>query len=441
MSLFAPFADLLGAVLLDSAGSEQGRFDVFSALPEVLLTTTGDKTLISTSNAVKTCEDDPFELLMRQLAFYRQPMQEAIASSLPFCGGVIAALAYDLGRRIEQLPSLASHDLPIPEMYAGIYQWACIIDHEQRRAAVWQFGPMSLATSNFVINAFLHQKSLTPFHLRGRWQSNLDRQQYGVAFRRVQDYIRAGDCYQINLAQRFHAETEGHPFTAYCKLRQHNRAPYSSYFNGGKFQLLSVSPERFIQVKNGVAQTEPIKGTRPRAAAPVEDMALADALLHSEKDRAENVMIVDLLRNDFGKHCKTGSVKVPELFAVRQYPAVHHLVSTVTGELPEGISPLQLLRDCFPGGSITGAPKIRAMQIIDELEPHRRSYYCGSVMYCDYREQMDSSILIRSLVHHEQQLYCWAGGGVVADSEEQAEYDETLAKVSRVLPVLEPERK
>lgn len=436
LALFAPFADLLGAVLLDSAGSAEGRYDIFSALPEVLLTTHGEQTLVHTSNAVKSLTDDPFELMQQQLDFYR-PMFHEQAELLPFNGGLIAALAYDLGRRIETLPNIAEHDLPIPELYAGIYQWACVIDHEKKTAAVWQFGQMSLSTSNFVINAFLHSKAHSPFELRSPWQSNLSREQYGAAFRRVQEYIRAGDCYQINLAQRFQAETEGHPFDAYKRLRQHNRAPYSAYLNGGKFQLLSVSPERFIEVENRRAKTEPIKGTRPRAMNPEQDEANAEALRNSEKDRAENVMIVDLLRNDFGKHCKIGSVKVPELFAIRRFPAVHHMVSTVTGELPDNVSPLQLLRDCFPGGSITGAPKVRAMEIIDELEPQRRSYYCGSLMYGDYRGRMDSSILIRTLVHHEQQLYCWAGGGLVADSDEQAEYDETLAKVSRVLPVLE----
>ena len=435
-TLFAPFADLLGAVLLDSAGSTQGRYDIFSAMPEVQITAKGKQTYVATARHVKTSYQDPFEVMDEQLSFYRLAQTSSVDETLPFSGGLIAACAYDLGRRIEKLPNYALHDIDIPELYAGIYQWACIIDHEKQTAQVWQFGAMMDESVHFILSVFNQHKPLAFFTLSSRWQSNFSREQYGKAFRRVQDYIHAGDCYQINLAQRFSARVEGHPFNAYRRLRDHNKAPYSAYLNGGAFQLLSVSPERFIEVHNKIAKTEPIKGTKPRGKNEAEDAQLINALQQSEKDKAENVMIVDLLRNDFGKHCLPGSVRVPKLFEVQTFPAVHHLVSTITGTLPDSVSPLQLLRDCFPGGSITGAPKVRAMEIIDELEPHRRSYYCGSIAYCDYAGNTDSSILIRTLIHHEQQLHCWAGGGLVADSDEQSEYDETLAKVSRVLPVL-----
>jgi len=192
-----------------------------------------------------------------------------------------------------------------------------------------------------------------------------------------------------------------------------------------------------LRVKDGIVETKPIKGTRPRFKNPLKDKASADSLLSAEKDRSENLMIVDLLRNDISKHCKPHSVKVPALFALESYEAVHHLVSTVTGELNETASPLELLAAAFPGGSITGAPKIRAMEVIDELEPHRRNIYCGSVFYMGYREDMDSSICIRTVLAENNRLHCWAGGGIVLDSVPTEEYQETLDKVSKILPVLE----
>ncbi|WMR32327.1 anthranilate synthase component I family protein, partial [Metapseudomonas otitidis] len=201
--------------------------------------------------------------------------------------------------------------------------------------------------------------------------------------------------------------------------------------------IVSLSPERFIRLSQGQVETRPIKGTRPRGLTPDEDLAQADDLLGSPKDRAENLMIVDLLRNDLGRSCRIGSVRVPELFALESYPNVHHLVSAVRGELAEGKDALDLLAGSFPGGSITGAPKIRAMEIIDELEPTRRSIYCGSLLYLDVRGEMDSSIAIRTLLVKDGQASCWGGGGIVADSDWQAEYRESITKVQVLLRTLE----
>jgi para-aminobenzoate synthetase component 1 len=267
--------------------------------------------------------------------------------------------------------------------------------------------------------------------------SNMDAQGYRDRFARVQAYIRNGDCYQVNLAQRFSAAAEGDPWQAYLQLREIGPAPFACYLNTPAGQVLSASPERFLSVRRGRVETRPIKGTRPRSSDPLIDRANAEDLAASLKDRAENLMIVDLLRNDIGKNCAVGSVSADRLFALESYANVHHLVSTVTGVLALGRDSIDLLRGCFPGGSITGAPKLRAMQIIEELEPHRRGVYCGAIGYIAFDGSMDTSIAIRTAVYSHGELRFWAGGGVVADSEADKEYRETWDKASGMLALTE----
>ncbi|MEX0607274.1 MAG: aminodeoxychorismate synthase component I, partial [Halofilum sp. (in: g-proteobacteria)] len=246
-----------------------------------------------------------------------------------------------------------------------------------------------------------------------------------------------GDCYQVNLAQRFEVAASGDPWVAFRRLRTINPAPFAAYLNGPDAQVLSVSPERFLWADaEGHVETRPIKGTRPRNADAAADAALAQALATSPKDRAENVMIVDLLRNDLGKVCATGSVRVPRLCDIESFPTVHHLVSTVIGRLAPEHHALDLLRACFPGGSITGAPKIRAMEIIEELEPQRRGVYCGSIGYVGFDGAMDTNIAIRTLVYSEGRARFWAGGGIVIDSEAESEYQETFDKAAAMLALL-----
>jgi len=267
--------------------------------------------------------------------------------------------------------------------------------------------------------------------------SNLDVPAYASAFARVQAYIQAGDCYQVNLAQRFSADAEGDGWTAYTVLRDISPAPFSSYFNTPEAQVLSASPERFLRVQDGLVETKPIKGTRPRSRDDAEDRANAEALLSSDKDRAENLMIVDLLRNDIGKNCAIGSVRAERLFALESFANVHHMVSTVTGTLAPGHGAIDLLRGCFPGGSITGAPKLRAMEIIEELEPNRRGVYCGAIGYIGFNGNMDTSIAIRTAIYSKGKIRFWAGGGLVADSEMDKEYRETLDKASSMIQLME----
>ncbi|EKE75240.1 aminodeoxychorismate synthase subunit I [Gallaecimonas xiamenensis 3-C-1] len=424
---FAPLSTQPWAILLDSAAPTHpdSGFSLFSAAPLSRLVASGeavfkdDKPLAGTS---------PLAALKAEMAAW-----PVVESDLPFATGALGAFAYDLGRSIEKLPTLAEADLALPDMAVGFYDWAVLSDHDRQQS--WLIS----LDDPFARLAWLERQSAEPsgdFALAGPWQANMTRAQYGEKFRQVQHYLHSGDCYQINLAQRFKAPYQGDEWQAYLTLRAANAAPFSAFMRLEDGCLLSISPERFLRVTGQQVQTKPIKGTLPRDPDPAKDAANAERLRHSPKDRAENVMIVDLLRNDLGRVAAPGSVKVPALFDIESFPAVHHLVSTVTCTLAEGNSAVDLLAAAFPGGSITGAPKVRAMEIIEELEPNRRSFYCGSVGFLSANGNMDTSIAIRTLVAWQGHLYCWAGGGLVADSDEAAEYQETLDKVSRILPLL-----
>ncbi|WP_241610565.1 aminodeoxychorismate synthase component 1 [Rosenbergiella epipactidis] len=428
---FSNLAQLPWAMLLSSAQSPHtdAQFDILTADPLVTLSTWGQETVIEEDGHTRSSLADP--LLLVEQALMRLP--EVTRQNLPFCGGALGLWGYDLGRRFEALPSQADSDLNCPDMAVGIYDWALIADHSAQRLTL-----VSLTDAQQRL-AWLTAQTATPvapFTLTSDWQSNMDASLYRQKFEQVQAYILAGDCYQVNLAQRFSAGYQGCEWQAYQALSDANRAPFSAFVRLPKSTLISLSPERFIRVEGSRIETKPIKGTVARDPDPQRDLAQQQWLAQSTKNRAENLMIVDLLRNDIGRIALPGSVEVPSLFAIESFPAVHHLVSTVTGTLPSNVSPTDLLRACFPGGSITGAPKIRAMAIIDELEPHRRNAWCGSIGYISRCGNMDTSITIRTLVAENQQLYCSAGGGVVADSEWQEEYQETFHKVSKILPLL-----
>jgi para-aminobenzoate synthetase component 1 len=259
------------------------------------------------------------------------------------------------------------------------------------------------------------------------------------AVARVIEYIRAGDIFQANLSHRLEAPLDGTPLELYRRLRTRNPAPFAAFLDFGELAVASSSPERFLRVApGGQVETRPIKGTRPRGLGPEHDAALALALAESEKDRAENVMIVDLLRNDLSRVCRPGTVRVPQLFALEQYATVHHLVSTVVGELEPEHDAVDLLRAAFPGGSITGAPKVRAMQIIAELEPTQRAVYCGAIGYLSTSGALDTSVVIRTCLVRGRDVYFQVGGGIVADSDPEQEYRETLDKAGGLLAALAP---
>ena len=433
--LFSVCADRAWAVFLDSGYpySNQGRYDIIAAEPLYTLVTHGDITEITHNGTAVTSTENPFDLVKQQLGQFPGFKPD---DDLPFNGGAIGYFSYDLARRLEDLPSFAQDAEHIPEMAVGIYPWAVIVDHHQQKS--YLVGQCDQPRWQDLIRQFSQPASQdhAAFRVVGEVKSNMDKDAYVQAFNRIKHYLREGDCYQVNLAQRFVADCEGDPWTAYQTLRKLNAAPFSCYLNFPEVQILSSSPERFLKLTDSVVETKPIKGTRPRKQDYAEDQQQIKNLEASNKDRAENLMIVDLLRNDISKTCKSGSVKVPMLFDVESYATVHHLVSTVTGILADNQHALDLLKSCFPGGSITGAPKIRAMEIIEELEPNRRGIYCGAIGYIGFNGNMDTNIAIRTLVHSENTIRFWAGGGIVNDSVAEDEYQESFDKAAAMLDLL-----
>lgn len=434
---FEPLSASPWAMLLRSAaqGHPDNRYDILVAGPLATIETRDGVSVITHASGQQHSSDqDPFSLL-HALQSELLPACPAIGD-LPFTGGAVGYFAYDLGRQVEKIPALAIQDIKAPDMAVGLYDWALIADHHTRQLSL--VAPDTSARLQWLkAQQSAESDQRDAFRLTSDWQANMTLDSYIGKFNQVQDYLNAGDCYQINLAQRFSAGYQGDEWQAYQKLESHNGAPFSAFIRLEQAAVLSVSPERFLKLKDNKIETKPIKGTRPRSADPVTDQANADDLKHASKDRAENLMIVDLLRNDIGRVASPGTVRVPSLFAIESFPAVHHLVSTVTADMdPAHYCATDLLKACFPGGSITGAPKVRAMEIIEELEPHRRSVYCGSIGYISRCGQMDTSITIRTLIAVDKQIYAWAGGGVVADSDAQSEYQETLDKLSKILPIL-----
>ncbi|QEM81042.1 aminodeoxychorismate synthase component I [Halomonas binhaiensis] len=428
------------AVLLDSGRPEApgGRFDIMSSDPLDILEVAADG--IATTRNGQVTSQHPFEAqqqLLEQLPALSadSPCRDC---ELPFVGGLIGYWGYELGRHLEPVGNKARAVTSLPLARIGLYDWALIQDHDQCKS--WL---VASAERRRQVEQWLGTKRPTgKFALTSEFSANLTQAEYQQRFEAVKRYIHAGDCYQINLAQRFSAHYEGDLWQAYQYLRQATPTPFAGFMawerQSDRCQqaILSLSPERFIEACDGQVEARPIKGTRPRGSTPDEDRAMAETLTTSIKDRAENVMIVDLLRNDLGRVCRPGSVSVPQLCGLESYANVHHLVSVIRGQLIAGLSPLQLLEAAFPGGSITGAPKVRAMQIIDELEPDQRSAYCGSLGYIDVRGHMDTSIAIRTLVADAGQLHLWGGGGLVADSDANEEYAETLTKIRHLMDAL-----
>ncbi len=437
-STFALFSASAWAVFLDSGRprSAQGRYDIISGNPICTLVTQGENTTITTENEIIVSNENPFELLKIELMRYGEIFDSDgnIADlNLPFVGGAIGYFSYDLARRLEDLPNFAKNAEAIPEMMIGIYDWAVIVDHEVKKSFLICYDEIRHdEIFRYLNDAPIDNK--THFSVTSEIKANFSQDGYARAFQKIKHYLKEGDCYQVNLTQRFSATCEGDTWQAYQALREINAAPFSAYLNFPNVKILSSSPERFLKLTGRYVETKPIKGTRPRKSDLVENDAQIINLKTSPKDRAENVMIVDLLRNDISKVCQ--KVRVPKLFEIESYSTVHHLVSTITGELKANYHALDLLHHCFPGGSITGAPKIRAMQIIEELEPHRRGIYCGAIGYIDFSGNMDTNIAIRTLIQSHDTIRFWAGGGIVNDSKVKDEYQESFDKAAAMFQVL-----
>ncbi len=448
-------------LFLDSAGCHPVlvRYSFVTAAPFAWYTARG-RLLDDSDSGPWKC--DPFAALAGWLKPYRM---ERIPDLPPFQGGAAGMFGYDLCHHIERLPRPQRDEFQAPELAIGLYDWVVAFDHVRGRAWIISTGLPERDAAKRNNRAALRLSAvkrllaaadakIPPYRVRAAFEvdpgrlsplaglpgvsSNFDQIGYIKAVRRAVEYIHAGDCFQVNLSQRLLHKADVSPLELYGRLRQRNPAPFAGYFDLGDFVIASASPERFLRVENGDVETRPIKGTRPRGATPEEDRRHINDLLHSAKDRSENVMIVDLLRNDLGRVCSYGSISVPAVCQLETFEHVHHLVSEVRGRLRPEMGPVDLLRAAFPGGSVTGAPKVRAMEIIAELEPTARGPYCGSLGYIGFDGSMDMNLLIRTFTIGRGWWQFPVGGGIVAESEPDNEYAETLHKAEGLLRALRP---
>jgi para-aminobenzoate synthetase component 1 len=448
VGLFAPLAGDRHAALLDSAvsGGPRGRYSFIAAEPFRSLASKDGVIAIDGERSL----GNPFDVLRRELSACAL---EAVPELPPLQGGVVGYFGYELSQHLERVPFARADDMEFPDLALAFYDVIVAFDHDERRAWILSSGlPASHPAARWhrarkrldavSERLFASSRAAMPPEIIGHSVpvSNFSKAEYEAAVQRVVDYILAGDIFQANLSQRFTASlADGMTaFDLYRRLRDLNPAPFAAFLKFEDVQIASASPERFLSLRGNRVETCPIKGTRPRGRSPAEDRSLADELLGSEKDRAENVMIVDLLRNDLSRVCRDGSVEVPSLCRLESFATVHHLVSTVVGEMQPGMTAVDLLVACFPGGSITGAPKIRAMEIIAELEPARRGPYCGGIGYIGFDGNMDTSIAIRTYAVKDGIVTFQAGGGIVADSVPATEYVETLAKARALIAALSP---
>jgi para-aminobenzoate synthetase component 1 len=426
-----------------------GRYSFLGSDPFLVLRSRSDSITMIKDGVEEVVRGNPFDVLGGLLDTYTV---DDAGVPVPFTGGAVGYFSYDLCHFIERLPSHATDDLQLPECYLAFYDAIAAFDHKENTAYIISTGfpeldevrrqrraaarLLELKALIMRLPAFPEIEEMGP--VKAILKANFSHKGYLEAVARAREYICAGDIFQVNLSQRFEAGLPLLPYDLYRRLRRINPAPFASYFNFDDVAIVGASPERFLKVQGDMVETRPIKGTRPRGRTPAEDRELAGELMKSVKDRAENTMIVDLERNDLGRVCRYGSVRVTEHAILETYPTVFHLTSTVVGRLREGRGRIDLLKAAFPGGSITGAPKVRAMEIIDELEPTRRSVYTGSLGYLSFGGDMDLDIVIRTIIVKGGRAYFQVGGAVVYDSEPESEYIETLDKGKALMQALSP---
>nr|WP_207754919.1 anthranilate synthase component I [Desulforadius tongensis] len=427
--------------LLESVeGNEQtARYSFIGLNPFAVFRSNGLSTKFTFDGAVKTLTGKPLNLLEEVLAQYRCPSLPGLPR---FYGGAVGYLGYDVAATLENLPRRAENDLQLPDVLLVFCETIIIFDHLRHvLTAVVNSRVSADAREDYrravrvleQIEKLLRQSyslKLPAQPAAGQLTSNCTKEQFTAAVRRAKEYIAAGDIFQVVLSQRFACHYSGSPFDVYRRMRGLNPSPYMYYLDLEDISIAGASPEMLVRVENNVVQTRPIAGTRPRGMDEKEDKALAADLLSDEKERAEHVMLVDLGRNDLGRVCQPGSVKVNAFMQVEKYSHVMHLVSNVKGKLNEQNTPVEALKSCFPAGTVSGAPKIRAMEIIDQLEPTRRGLYAGAIGYFGFNGVLDTAIAIRTIVFYRGRAYFQAGAGIVAESDPDSEYRETLNKAA-----------
>lgn len=436
----------LGLHLQELAGSQarplwlrigRSEEELFCAFPEQYIQLENQHIKASSeSSALISCSNvsDFWQALPGLLAGLPQPEE---LSDLPFRGGLAGFIGYDSSQ-----PAHCKR-LPFPDAYFGLYPHFVYINHAQKTAmkvSLPGYDTSRQQWNNLIENVGSitnPERSATAFRLSRGFEPLTSPGQYRQNFQHIQRYLLSGDCYQVNYAQAFRAHCQGSTATAMRQLLRISNPAYAAWLSLPEGEVLSLSPELFVQTEKGRITTKPIKGTAPRANDPDADMALRQNLQDSRKNQAENLMIVDLLRHDISQHAETGSVKVDKLFELESLPQVHHLVSTITANIKKGSQSFDLIKDCFPGGSITGAPKKRAMEIIAELEPTPRSVYCGSMGFINADGDSHFNIAIRTLLRLDDEVYIWAGGGIVADSDCESEYQECFDKIGALMQALE----
>lgn len=436
LEVYNIFKDEINTILLDSSKEDKilSKFSFIGINPFMIFESKGQDSFIDN---VKV-QGEPFTVLENLINKYK--FDNDAYDNIPFISGAIGYISYDTGRILEELPDKSKKDFNISDMKFIFYKNIIIFDLENKKQYITSIIDNvyneDLDYLEEKINSANIIKEQDFKYINKNFKSNFEKEDYKNAITKLKKYIINGDVYIANMTQRFYTENNEKPFEIYKKLRTINKAPFSAYMNFEDFQVISSSPERFIQINKGKVVTRPIKGTRPRGKNEEEDKKNSLELINSEKDRAELLMVVDLERNDLSKVCKPYSVKVTELFKLEKYATVFHLVSTVEGILKDNISSVRCIKECFPGGSITGTPKIRAMEIIEELEGIKRNLYTGSIGYFDFRGNADFNIAIRTIIKKDNKAYFGVGGGITYDSIEEDEYNETLDKAKALMRVL-----
>ncbi|URJ24942.1 aminodeoxychorismate synthase component I [Candidatus Blochmannia ocreatus (nom. nud.)] len=442
VNLFAPLSHINWSILLYSGDNNKhlgGRFDILVTNPILTLVSQHNITKISYNKKYHISNMNPFLLLKKYL--HNTNIRIHNDCHIPFQGGLLGVFGYDLIRYMEEsIPTIAQNDLLLPDMAVGLYKWAIITDHKLYKSyLVAQDNPKKILSWLYNQKYIYYKKIFLKqqFNIKQPWKSNINKHEYSKKFDIIKNNIILGNCYQTCLAQRFYTLYSGNEWLAFRHLLRHNHAPFSAFIRlPNKISILSLSPERFLKLHNSKIKTQPIKGTLPILENKQDNLQQIIKLSRSKKNQAENLMIVDLLRNDLGKVSIPGSIRVTKLFDIQSFSGVHHMVSTITGILEKHYSACDLLNACFPGGSITGAPKIQAIKLIEQLEPQRRNIWSGSIGYLSYCGNMDSNIAIRTLLTTKQKIFCSVGSGIIFDSKKDAEYQEIQDKAFTLLQPL-----